>query len=192
MHWHPYRGTNEDEVLRARLFWCVFRGLKQLCAFGPFHTQLIGDTRTVYVACIFFHDVFSPTFTSPTWDNYHGVLWIVKESVCRGWRALRWAQLGGWDETPPAWLESSEEVCLDPASVSTFKRSDLIDGSCHVLNRSIFLPLPRLLTLHCKQRCRWVTSYLPPSVGASCQLRSAAGNACNCYWGVANGLNLAL
>lgn len=45
-----------------------------------------------------------------------------------------------------------------------FQGSHLIDGSCHKLNRSIFLLSLRMLTLDCKQTCCWVTTYQPPSV----------------------------
>lgn len=59
-----------------------------------------------------------------------------------------------------------------------FQGSHLIDGSCHVLNRSIFLPPLRMLRVDCKQTCCWVTVYQPPSVApaTSCQPWSAGGN----------------
>lgn len=59
------------------------------------------------------------------------------------------------------------EACLI-LPVSTFPGPPhLIDGSCHVLNRSIFLPPLRMLRLDCKQTCCRVTVYQPPSVASA-------------------------
>lgn len=52
-----------------------------------------------------------------------------------------------------------------------FQGSHLIDGSCHVLNRSIFPPPLRMLRLDCKQTRCWVTAYqLPPPLQVSLDL----------------------
>lgn len=74
-----------------------------------------------------------------------------------------------WGETLPAW-ESQEwlrQAATDRRPVWSlqclpFQGSHLIDGSCHVLNRSIFLPPLRMLRLDCKQTCCWVTLYHLP------------------------------
>lgn len=79
-------------------------------------------------------------------------------------------RLGG--ETLPASEKKRKksQVCLSVEATDgrpvwscqclCFQGSQLmIDGCCHVLSRSIFLPPPRMWRLDCKQTCCWVTAY---------------------------------
>lgn len=84
------------------------------------------------------------------------------------------SDVGG--ETLPAlesqvWLseEATDRRPVWSRQCLLFQGSRLIDGSCHVLNRSIFLLPLRMLRLDCKQTCCRVAP------ATSCQLWSAGG-----------------